>query len=85
MPLHTPDIVASARLVRCYVLGYVLSGRQAYLEQARYWAWTGMTMLYLAPPVAGEVGLYATIGVIGATDWVAPNWIGQPVQWCGLV
>ena len=85
MPLHTPDIVASARLVRCYVLGYLLSGRDAYLEQARYWAWTGVTMVYLTPPVAGDVGLYATIGVIGATNWQAPNWIGQPVQWCGLV
>jgi hypothetical protein len=85
MPLHTPDIVAAARLVRCYVLGYLLSGRQDYLEQARYWAWTGVTMVYLTPPTEGAVGLYATIGVIGATSWVAPNWIGQPVQWCGLV
>ena len=85
MPLHTPDIVAAGRLVRAYVLGYLLSGKNAYLEQARYWAWTGVTMLYLAPPTEGPVGLYATIGVIGATNWKAPNWIGQPVQWCGLV
>lgn len=85
MPLHTPDIVASARLVRCYVLGYLLSGKPAYLEQARYWAWTGAAMVYLVRPTEGAVGLYATIGVIGATNWQAPNWIGQPVQWCGLV
>ena len=85
MPLHTPDIVASARLVRCYVMGYLLSGQPMYLEQARYWAWTGVAMIYLTPPTAGDVGPYATIGVIGATNWQAPNWIGQPVQWCGLV
>jgi len=85
MPLHTPDIVAAGRLVRVYVLGYLLSGHASYLEQARYWAWTGVTMLYLTPPTEGPVGLYATIGVIGATNWRAPNWIGQPVQWCGLV
>lgn len=85
MPLHTPDIVASARLIRCYVLGYLLSGRETYLEQARYWAWTGLSMVYLTQPTAGEIGLYGTIGVIGATQWIAPNWIGQPVQWCGLV
>ncbi len=85
MPLHTPDIIASARLVRCYVLGYLLSGKPEYLEHARYWAWTGVTMVYLSPPTQGPVGLYATIGVIGATNWQAPNWIGQPVQWCGLV
>ncbi len=85
MPLHTPDIVASGRLVHCYVLGYLLSGKPSYLEQARCWAWTGVTMIYLSPPTEGEVGIYATIGVIGATNWQAPNWIGQPVQWCGLV
>lgn len=85
MPLHTPDILASARLVRCYVLGYLLSGQAEHLAQARYWAWTGMTMVYLSQPAEGAVGLYATIGVIGATNWQAPNWIGQPVQWCGLV
>jgi hypothetical protein len=85
MPLHTPDIVASGRLVHCYVLGYLLSGRADYVEQARYWAWTGAAMVYLAQPVEGPVGRYATIGVIGATNWTAPNWIGQPVQWCGLV
>ncbi len=85
MPLHTPDIVASGILIRSYVMGFLLSGREAYLEQARYWAWTGAAMVYLAPPVEGEIGVYATIGVIGATNWTAPNWIGQPVQWCGLV
>jgi hypothetical protein len=85
MPLHTPDIMASAGMVRCYTLGYLLSGNQGYLDQARYWAWTGVSMVYLAPPTKGAIGLYATTGVMGATDWVAPNWIGQPVQWCGLV
>lgn len=85
MPLHTPDILGSARLVRCYALGHLLSGDPRHLEQARYWAWTGLAMVYLDPPVDGSIGTYATIGVIGATHWRAPNWIGQPVQWCGLV
>ncbi|MCX7887743.1 MAG: hypothetical protein N3B01_10905, partial [Verrucomicrobiae bacterium] len=26
---------------------------------------------------------YATIAVLGATNWKSPCWIGQPVQWCG--
>lgn len=85
MPLHTPDILGSARLTRCYILGHVLSGEPKHLEQARYWAWTGLAMVYIDPPVDGPVGNFATIGVIGATHWRAPNWIGQPVQWCGLV
>lgn len=88
MPLHTPDILASGRLVGCYVKGYLLSGDSRYLEQARYWARTGMAMVYFVNPptdAPNPVGLYATIGVIGATNWRSPNWIGRPVQWCGLV
>ena len=88
MPLHTPDILASGNIVNCYVRGYLLSGNPRYLERARYWAYTGMTMIYFVDPptaVPNPVGRYATIGVIGATNWAAPNWIGLPVQWCGLV
>lgn len=85
IPLHTPDILASAHLVDAYVLGYELTGEEPFLEQARYWAWTGVPFVYLTPPVAGPVGVYSTIAVLGATGWVAPVWIGLPVQWCGLV
>jgi hypothetical protein len=88
MPLHTPDILASGHLVACYVRGYLLSGNPRYLERARYWARTGMTMIYFVDPptdVPNPIGRYATIGVMGATNWSAPNWIGLPVQWCGLV
>ena len=88
MPLHTPDILASGNIVNCYVRGYLLSGNPRYLERARYWARTGMTMIYFVDPptdVPNPIGRYATIGVMGATNWAAPNWIGLPVQWCGLV
>jgi len=36
IPLHTPDILASGRLARAYVLGHIISGRRDLLEQARY-------------------------------------------------
>jgi len=85
IPLHTPDILASAYLVRAYTLGYELTGDAALLEEARYWAWTGLPFVYLTPPTSGPVGVYSTIAVLGATSWVAPVWIGLPVQWCGLV
>ncbi len=88
MPLHTPDILASGNIVNCYVRGYLLSGNPRYLERARYWALTGMTMIYFVDPptdAPNPIGRYATIGVMGATNWAAPNWIGLPVQWCGLV
>ncbi|MHC4741329.1 MAG: hypothetical protein ACYS8Z_05430 [Planctomycetota bacterium] len=84
MPLHTPDILASAHMVKAYTLGYILSNRKEYLEQARYWAWTGVPFVYLYPPTKGRVGVYSTTAVLGATNWKAPIWFGQPVQWCGL-
>ena len=84
VPLHTPDILASAHLVLGYLRAYQLTGEPDLLEQARYWAWTGVPFVYLTPPVAGAVGLYATIPVFGATQWVG-SWFGRPVQWCGLV
>jgi hypothetical protein len=85
VPLHTPDILASAHMVKAYTLGYLISGKQEYLEQAGYWAWTGVPFVYLVNPTEGRVGPYATIAVLGATNWKAPSWFGRPVQWCGLV
>ncbi len=85
VPLHTPDILASAWLVRAYALGYALTARADWLDQARYWAWTGLPFVYLTPPTPQPVGVYSTIPVFGATQFVAPVWIGLPVQWCGLV
>jgi len=85
VPLHTPDILASAHMVKAYTLGYMISGKQEYLDQARYWAWTGVPFVYLQPPTSGRVGVYSTIAVLGATNWKAPLWLGRPVQWCGLV
>jgi len=85
IPLHTPDILASAHIVKAYVLGYELSGDLNFLEQARYWAWTGIPFVYLVNPTGRQVGIYSTIAVLGATSWRAPVWFGQPVQWCGLV
>jgi len=52
---------------------------------ARYWAWTGVPFTYLVNPAGLKVGTYATTAVLGATNWQAPNWMGMPVQWCGLV
>jgi hypothetical protein len=85
VPLHTPDILAAANLVRAYTLGYELTGEAALLERARYWAWTGMPFIYLGNPAGQPIGPFATIAVFGATQWVAPDWMGLPVQWCGLV
>ena len=91
MPLHTPDIIASGLMMRCCALGYLLKADEKYLKAARYWAYTGLSMVYLIPPPffypEGVVpfGCYATCGVMGATQWELVSWMGRPVQWCGLV
>jgi hypothetical protein len=84
-PLHIPDILAAAQMVRAYTLGYELSGDPRLLKQAQYWAWTGVPFVYLVNPTPHPIGLYSTIAVFGATNWKAPVWLGLPVQWCGLV
>ena len=83
LSLHTPDVLASAYLVRAYVLGYELTGRNDYLAEARRWALSGVPFVYLwsnRPTM-----LYSTPPVYGATNFRAPLWIGLPVQWCGGV
>jgi hypothetical protein len=84
-PLHTPDILASAQMVRAYTLGFELTGEEHWLEEASYWAWSGLPFVYLVNPTEQPIGLYSTIPVFGATQWKAPVWLGLPVQWCGLV
>ena len=85
IPLHTPDILASAYMVRAYTLGFELTGEPQMLDEAKYWAWTGVPFIYLENPTTNPIGLYNTIPVLGATAWIAPVWIGRPVQWCGIV
>ncbi|MBI9017586.1 MAG: terpene cyclase/mutase family protein [Phycisphaerae bacterium] len=83
VPLHTPDIMASAHAVHAYTRGYELTGDDELLKQARRWAITGLPFVYMWGDK--PVSCYSTIAVYGATNWVAPNWIGLPVQWCGTV
>ena len=91
MPLHTPDIIASGLMVRCCALGYLLKPDEKYLKEARYWAYTGLSMVHLTTPPfsfpegTNPFGCYATCGVMGATNWDLVSWMGRPVQWCGLV
>ena len=82
LSLHTPDILASAYLVKCYVRGYELTGRKEYLELARRWAMSGLPFVYQWSD--RPMMLYGTIPVFGATNWQI-SWLGRPVQWCGQV
>ncbi|MFM7205171.1 MAG: hypothetical protein ACKO4T_00665 [Planctomycetaceae bacterium] len=85
IPLHTPDVMASAHMVRALTIGHELTGDRDLLEQAVAWAWTGVPFIYLVDPVGTDDGPYGCVTVYGATGWTSPVWIGRPVQWCGLV
>jgi len=85
IPLHTPDIMGSARGATAYRLGYLLTGKGEYLERADYWLATGLPFVYSWGHPNWPYWRYATIPVFGATHYRAPNWEGLPVQWCGLV
>jgi hypothetical protein len=60
-----------------------LTGNATYLIEARKWALSGLPFTYLWSEY--PIMLYATPPVYGATNWVAPNWMGLPVQWVGGV
>ena len=87
IPLHTPDILGSAYMLDLCTAAYGVSGDSKYLREAEYWALTGVPFVYLETPVPSlhKDGVYGTIAVLGSTGWVAPFWVGLPVQWCGLV
>ncbi len=85
VPLHTPDILASRWNAQCYLMGYKMTNDPALLQRAVYWAWTGIPFVYLINPAARVIGTYATIPVFGATGYNLVNWMGLPVQWCGMV
>ncbi|MBP5620984.1 MAG: hypothetical protein J6X44_03110, partial [Thermoguttaceae bacterium] len=85
--LHTPDVVAAGHCAFANTLAYEATGDARYLDQARRWAISGLPFVYLWRLeyfTDEDVMLYATIPVFGTTDWIAPCWIGTPVQWCGL-
>lgn len=98
LSIHTPDIMGSSRLVLSNVLAYEATGEEKYLDSARRWAISGLPFVYLwedpdLKPWPGDKNpegeyqpmmRYATIAVFGATSWTSPNWMGRPVQWCGL-
>jgi len=83
VPVHTPDILASAKAVRAYLAGYRLTGNRVYLDRAVYWARTGLPFVYVwhASELPAMQG--ATIPVFGATAYVL-SWFAVAVQWNGL-
>jgi len=84
-PIFEPDILGAAYAIAAYIDAYEITGDRKYLDRAIYWAWTGMAFQYVwQAPDREPWMLYASIPVFGTT-FFTHSWLGNPVQWCGLV
>ncbi len=84
-PIYEPDVLGAAYAVGAYVDAYEITGKREYLDRAIYWAWTGMAFQYVwQAPDREQWMRYASIPVFGTTFYTH-SWLGNPVQWCGLV
>ena len=83
-PVMQPDILTSAYAIRAYCEAYRLTGDAAHLQEARYWAMTGLPFVYTWSFDDYPTMRYNTIAVMGST-FHTHSWIGLPVVWCGLV
>ncbi|GAB3479234.1 hypothetical protein [Azotobacter salinestris] len=84
VPVHSPDVLASAYGVGSFVEGYRLTGNPEYLRRAEYWARTGLPFLSAWTDPERPMLPYASVPVFGATSFLMP-WFGRAVQWNGLV
>ncbi|MBP6964182.1 MAG: hypothetical protein KBC96_07240 [Armatimonadetes bacterium] len=84
LPLHVPDILASAHLVTAYLNGYRITDEKRYLDRAVYWAKSGLPFVYLWSAADQPIMRYGTIPVFGSTWYDKQPWFGVIVQWCGL-
>ncbi len=83
-PILEPDVLGSAYAVRAYVWAYMATGDEQWLDDARFWARTGLPFQYTWDDGEHPGMRYASIPVFGST-FFKHSWIGLPVQWCGLV
>ncbi|MEW6233757.1 MAG: hypothetical protein AB1656_00080 [Candidatus Omnitrophota bacterium] len=83
-PLAAADILVSGHGARANLDAYRITGREEYLEKARYWARSGIGFHYLWNLPDRPLQRFATIPIFGTTFYTH-SWRGVPVQWCGLV
>lgn len=83
-PLHTPDLLAAADLVKAFLTGYQITGAPEYLEQAKLWAARGLPFLYLWQADERPRMAYATVPMFGATWLDVQPWFGLASPWVGM-
>jgi len=83
-PLYEPDILAAAYAILAYTEAYRATGDAQWLEDAEYWAQSGIPFVYAWRLPNRPAMQHATIPVFGST-FFTHSWLGLPVQWNGLV
>jgi hypothetical protein len=83
-PMYQPDILPAAQAIAACLDGYRISQNPRWLQDAVYWAETGLPFVYQWTVTNRPMMLGATIPVFGSTFYTH-SWLGTPVQWCGLV
>jgi len=83
VPLHAPNLRATALAVHAFTDAYRITGEERYLKSARYWAYAGLPFIYQWQAPDRPVMPYCSISVFGATFFTFP-WFGNAVQWVGL-
>ena len=85
LPLHVPDLLASAHAVNAYLSAYALTGDAEMLREAERWALRGTPFIYLWHTPDKPIMRGASIPVFGVTWLNQQPWFGVAVQWNGLV
>jgi len=83
VPVHCPDVLASALACHANIRAYELTRDENYLREAIRWAKTGLPFIYFWNDDRFPFMRYASIPVFGAT-WFKGSWFGRAVQWNGL-
>ena len=82
-PVHSPDIYASFVAMMPYLEAYEITGEPRYLQQAVYWAETGLPFVYVWGAPDRPVMKGGSIAIFGASFFTC-SWLGRPVQWNGM-
>jgi hypothetical protein len=83
-PMYEPDLLAAGNAVGAYVEGYRATGDRRWLQDAVYWAESGLPFIYQWSLPGRPMMLGATTSNIGSTFYYH-TWVGMPVQWVGLL
>jgi hypothetical protein len=82
--MYEPDILPAGHAIAACLDAWQMTQDLRWLQDAVYWAETGVPFIYLWSLPDKPMMLGATIPVFGSTFYTH-TWLGVPVQWNGLV